>query len=379
MKLLHVFSAPQSAYIFMEGQLQYMHKHGCEVTVVIPADRIINPKFKTREPNIKVINAPIKRNIALFNDIYTFFCLLWIFIKIKPDIIHLHTPKASLIGALAARVLFKKNIVYQMHGLVSIRGNQVEKGLLYHMEKLTCTLATKIFAVSKSIRDFAIENEYTSIDKISVIENGTINGIEYHTRFNPKNILKNVKNLDQKTENKFVIGFVGRVSDDKGIYEYLDVIARCRKNSLETIGVVIGPDESNGLFGKHMKELDLAFDTDILYYGDQTAPESYMIYFDVLLLPTKREGFGLVATEVNALEIPVIGYEIPGFSDAVINEETGFLVPYMNVDALYKTLIKYYFDPKLKLKHGVNGRKRVIKDFDSNKIWESLLAEYQKM
>ena len=148
MKLIHVFSAPMSAFFFMNGQLDYMVSKGVEVIVIMPSDNEFNQKFKERHNDVQLININFKRNISLYNDISCFFQLLWVFGKYKPNIIHLHTPKASLLGALAARILFKKNIIYQMHGLVSSYGNNVNKGLLYWMERLTCFLSTQIFAVS---------------------------------------------------------------------------------------------------------------------------------------------------------------------------------------------------------------------------------------
>ena len=104
-----------------------------------------------------------------------------------------------------------------------------------------------------------------------------------------------------------------------------------------------------------------------------------MVHFDILLLPTKREGFGLVGAEVNALEIPVVGYDIPGFRDAVLSEETGLLVDFENTDQLFEAVLHYYKNPSLKKVHGENGRKRVIKDFDSSLIWKSLYHEYKKL
>src|SRR5690606_8071589 len=138
------------------GQLQFMIEKGIEVIVVMPYDEIFNFKFKQREPNVRIINVELSRNISILRDVKSLIKLIRIIHKIKPQIVHLHTPKASLIGGLASRVLFKKNIIYQMHGLVSMEGNEVKSSLIYHIERLTCYFATKIFAVSNSLKDFAI-------------------------------------------------------------------------------------------------------------------------------------------------------------------------------------------------------------------------------
>lgn len=378
MKLVHVFTAPQSAYYFLDGQLEFMQSKGIDVLVVIPSDQHFNEAFVVKHPNIRVRHINFSRQITFRNDLSCLFKLIKLFKTEKPDIIHLHTPKASLLGVIAGKFLFKKNIIYQMHGLVSARGNTVQKGILYRMEKLTCILATQVFAVSKSLKDFAIENKVCKADKITVIENGTINGIDFQNRFNPENITKDesVKNL---INGRFTIGYVGRLSEEKGIFDYIKVLAKLKQEKTPFTGFIIGPDESEGEFKKHLKRNNLEIEKDVYCFGEVEKPEHLMIHLDVLLLPTKREGFGLVGAEANSLEIPVVGYDIPGFKDAVLNEETGFLVEYGNTDLLFEAAYKYYENPTLRKIHGRKGRERVIRDFNSEKIWKALLEEYKRL
>lgn len=378
-KILHVFSAPQSAYFFMNGQLEYMVSHDLEVTVVMPFDTEFNHKFKERQPNVAVINVNFERTISVHRDLACLFKLMKVFKKVKPDIIHLHTPKASLLGALAARVLNKKIIIYQMHGLVSASGNTVQKGLLYFMEKLTCSLSTQIYAVSKSLKEFAVEHKFCKENKIAVVANGTINGIDFNNQFNPNNIEKEIDLLENISKEYFVVGFVGRLAKDKGIEDYLKVLSLFKEKKLPIVGVVVGPDETEGAFSLLLQKFNLIPEKDIFVLGQQLEPQNFMIYFDVLLLPTKREGFGLVGAEANALEIPVVGYDIPGFRDAIINNETGVLVDFENIGQLVDAIFKYYKNPQLKITHGTNGRIRVVRDFDQKLIWNALLDEYNRL
>jgi len=363
----------------MNGQLEYMVNNGIDVTVVMPFDEIFNSKFKKQQPNVEVININFERKISLITDLKCLFKIIKVFKTVNPDVIHLHTPKASLLGALAARILFKKHIIYQMHGLVSAHGNTVKKGFLYYMENLTCTLSTQILAVSPSLKELALTHQFCKSDKISVIQNGTINGIDFKNQFHPDNLKRTNTKLNQITKGKFVIGFVGRLQNDKGIGDYLKVLLECKNHKLDTIGVVVGPDESEGEFSLLLKKYNLKEGEDIVLLGQQLQPQCFMIYFDVLLLPTKREGFGLVGAEANALKIPVVGYDIPGFSDAVINNETGYLVPFENVKLLFEAIFVYYENPGLKKEHGEKGRLRVERDFKPKDIWEALLEMYQDL
>lgn len=378
MKLIHVFTAPQSAYYFLDGQLEYMQENGVEVIVVMPSDQHFNDAFKQKHPQVRVLHINFDRQISFKTDLLCLFKLIKLFKTEKPDIIHLHTPKASLLGVIAGKILFKKNIIYQMHGLVSARGNTVQKGVLYRMEKLTCTLATQVFAVSNSLKDFAIDNKICSPTKIKVIENGTINGIDFQNRFNPQNIIKD-KSLDSLKDGRYTVGYVGRLSEEKGIFDYIKVLSKLKEKKIHFTGFIIGPDESEGEFKSFLAKHKLELDKDLYCFGEVEKPENIMSYLDVLLLPTKREGFGLVGAEANALQIPVVGYDIPGFKDAVVNQETGSLVDFEDINQLYEATERYFHNPDLKIKHGLNGRKRVIRDFNSTSIWEALLKEYQRL
>lgn len=123
----------------------------------------------------------------------------------------------------------------------------------------------------------------------------------------------------------------------------------------------------------------MTINNDVFLFGQQIEPQKYMVYFDILLFPTKREGFGLVAAEANSLGIPVVGYDIPGLRDAVSNKKTGTLVHFGDRIKLLNAVLSYYNSPKLKKLHGENGRVRVIKKFEQTAIWEGYHAKYLEL
>jgi glycosyltransferase involved in cell wall biosynthesis len=376
-KLLHIFSAPQSVYYFMAGQLQFMIKNGFEVHLVLPRDNYFAPLIKARDPNVTYHYVPIQRKASLLADLKSFFKIKKIIKQVNPDIIHLHTPKASFLGALASKLLGYKNVIYQMHGLVSTDGFKVKRGLIYFLEKSTCSLVTKVFAVSDSLKSYAIENGYCQANKINVIGNGTINGIDYEDIFNPDKIdIQNHEFDRKKFPEKFIVGFIGRICADKGIYDFLDVISELR-NKIPIIGVVVGPQEMGGDLDKYIKQNKL--EDHVLIFKETRSPEKFLIQFDLLLFPTKREGFGLIAAEANALKVPVVAYEIPGVKDAVENNRTGKLVEYRNGKALANAVKEYYSSPNERTAQGLNGRNRVARLFNRKRLWKDILANYERL
>ena len=99
--------------------------------------------------------------------------------------------------------------------------------------------------------------------------------------------------------------------------------------------------------------------------------------FDVLLFPSKREGFGLALAEASVLKTPSVAYNIFGVSDAIQNNITGRLLPYGDVQGLVSALEQYIVNPKLLLQHGENGYDYIVKNFNREAIWNAQLEFYQ--
>lgn len=377
-KLLHIFSAPQSVFFFLDQQLKFFISNGFEVHIIMPKDNFYTEKILQREPNTHFHFVSLKRQVSLIHDITSLFRIFFLLLKIRPGILHLHTPKASFIGAVAGRLCFQKNIIYQMHGLVSADGFTVKKNYIFYLEKCTCYLADKIFAVSESLKDFAIKNKYCKKSKIIVIHNGTINGIDAEQKFNPANTIRNKYLSEDELNGKFVIGYAGRICADKGIQDFLKVISSLAKKA-NILGIIAGQNEMYDAFDDLLKKYQLKNSAQLKIFDEKDDVENMICVFNVLLFPTKREGFGLVAAEANALCVPVVAYNIPGVKDAVANNSTGKLVEYADVNKLENAVCSYYENKQEAIEHGINGRERVKRLFNRKNLWQKTLEEYNEL
>ncbi len=377
--ICHCFSSSQSAYYFLDGQIEYMQKNGFDISFILPDDGFID-KIKLMYPGANVYILPMSREIRVFHDLKVLLLMLKLFIINRFSIIHLHTPKASLIGGVAAKLMGHKNVIYHVHGLVSVSLNKPVRSLVYYMEKIPFLLSTKTIAVSHSLRDFCIVNGYSRENKISVLGHGTINGIDAGVKFNPALNKSRVNALAEELSipaETFVLGFLGRLHEDKGLKDIIAVAQKLHKADVSFILLLVGPDEIIGGADQYFKEELVGIDFKLL--GVTAEPQSYIALFDVFLFPSYREGFGLVAAEANALEVPVVGYDVFGVSDAVENGVTGMLVSPGNTDELAAAVIGYINDPELRFLHGSNGRKRVEKLFKPGGVWKVQLEYYKQL
>src|SRR4051794_717155 len=95
-KLVRITTVPISLQLLLKGQMKFMRENGYDVTMISAAGAEVKPLLQQEGcPHIVV---PFTRMITPFRDMFCLIKLIWIFMKIKPDIVHTHTPKAGLLG-----------------------------------------------------------------------------------------------------------------------------------------------------------------------------------------------------------------------------------------------------------------------------------------
>ena len=377
--MLHVTTVPVTL-AFLKGHVAHAKRKGFEVHALSSPGEALDTF--ARDMTIEVHAALMPRRITPLVDLMAVWRIVRVIRKIRPTIVDGHTPKGGLLAMIAAILCRVPVRIYHLHGLPFMTASALKRRLLSWTERTSCRLAHQVLCVSESIREVAISERLSRPERIKVLEQGSIDGIESERKFNPARIsaesARYVRARYQIPPSALLIGFVGRIVRDKGLIELTQAWRVLREECPSLHLLVAGPFESQDPIPSDV-EATLRSDPRIHLAGIvHDMPDIYRT-LDLLVLPTYREGFPASLLEAAAMELPVVATRIPGCVDAVRDGETGLLVEVHDAEALTAAIRTYLGDPALRRRHGLNGRLRALRDFDPEVMRDALFQEYLRL
>jgi glycosyltransferase involved in cell wall biosynthesis len=320
----------------------------------------------------------LRRPINPIQDVLALLQLLALIIRLKPQIVHTHTPKAGLLGMCAAWVCQVPVRMHTVAGLPLMEKKGFLFKLLVAMEQLTYFFSTSVHPNSKGLLDF-IHKSISKNSKITIIGKGTSNGINLN-HFNPTSVSEEEKLQCVSRYNlkgKFVYLFVGRMVRDKGVVETVNAFVKINKEQPETALVLVGPFEP---------ELD-PIPSDILnkieshvcihavgYQGDV---RPYIAVSDILVFPSYREGFPNVPMQCGAFKKALILSDINGCNEIVEDKKSGLLVPAKDLEALFKAMKSLASNATLRKEYGLKVYDYIYSNFKQEEVWTAIDLEYK--
>jgi glycosyltransferase involved in cell wall biosynthesis len=376
--LLHVTTIPMSL-VFLRGQVGFMKARGFRIHALSSPGADLDAFGE--EEGVPVYPVSMTRRITPARDVAAIAAMVGVIRRVRPDVVHAHTPKGGLLGMISAAVARVPVRIYHMRGLPLMGATGVRRRILALTERVSCRLAHRVICVSHSVRDEAVAAGLCAPDRIRVLLGGSGNGVDASGRFDPDAL---DEAAGAHTRERFgipagatVIGFVGRLVRDKGIVELAAAWQELRSNPRLHL-LLVGPWEPQDPVPAGV-ERALREDPRVHLAGmDWNTPPLYAA-MDVVALPTYREGFPNVPLEAAAMRLPVVATRVPGCVDAVADGSTGTLVPPRDAAALAAALRRYVDDAGLRLVHGAAARDRALREFGREAIWEALYAEYREL
>jgi len=377
--VLHVTTVPPSLRFAM-GHMNYAREHGMDVHAMSSPGEALDAF--ARETQIEVHAVEMSRRITPMRDLASLGRIIRVIKNIRPTIVHAYTPKGGLLAMLAARWCNVPVRIYHILGLPMMTARGMKRRLLRSTERMSCRLAHQVYSMCDSLSEVVVGEGICPAQKLKVLHRGGVDGIEAMDRFNPTRLPEETSRLIRQRHNippdATVAGYVGRIVRDKGLIELSQAWRVLREEFPSLHLLVAGPIESEDPLPADVLA-SLQSDPRVHLAGPIRDMPSLYRALDFLVLPTYREGFGVVLVEAAAMEVPAIATRIPGCVDAVRDGETGVLVPPRDAGALASAMRAYVNDASLRRRHGEQGRQRVLRDFDPDMMRATLFQDYQRL
>ncbi|MGE8178734.1 glycosyltransferase [Pseudomonas fluorescens] len=377
LKIARVSTVPFFIVTQLSAPINALKESGAAVTIISSDDELGGELRKLVGGNF--IPLKMVREINPFQDLVSLLMLIKVFRAHKFDIVHSTTPKAGLLCAIAGRVSGVKVRLHTYTGQPWVTMKGVKKGILKFCDKVIGFLNTHCYTDSFSQRQFLIAERVVTSDRISVLGEGSFAGVDLkrfdaaHFSNNERASLK--RELGISAQSKVIV-FVGRITKDKGVNELIRAFELLVAEKNDVFLLFVGPYEPDGL-----AIVDSVSNPDVLnrikVVGFSNIPEKYMSIGDMLCLPSYREGFGTVVIEAAAMGLPTVGTSIYGLTDAVVDGETGVLVPVGDSIALANAIRLLVTNEEALRAMSSAAKERAITTFDSKRYSELLLDDYR--
>ena len=327
--------------------------------------------------HICAIPVNISRSVSLMQDLFALLRLFKIFKGEQFDAVHSITPKAGLLAMLAALAAGVPVRIHTFTGQVWANKSGVVRWGLKALDKLIAKCATGLLTDSFSQRLFLINEKIVQSDRILVLGNGSVCGVDVD-RFKP-NLVKRLQIRSELSipEDGIVCLYLGRLNPDKGVQDLAAAFASFAANTPHAHLMVVGPDE--GGMSEVLQSVLRNCSDQYHRIGFTNKPEDYMAAADIFCLPSYREGFGSVLIEAAAAGVPALASNIYGITDAVVNGRTGLLHEPKNVAQITEMLQKMINDNLLRQNMSVQAIVRVKELFATQVLVDAMRNYYSSI
>lgn len=330
---------------------------------------------------VRTIGVAMRRDISPWADLRSLCRLVRVLRRERPDMLHTMTPKAGLLGMIAARIAGVPLRVHTFTGLLFPTSRGLRRLLLATTDRITCACASHIIAEGQGVRSDLLAHHITR-RPVTVLGHGNVRGVDL-THYSPSPRLESEaaalrRRLGIAPDDKVMI-YVGRFVTDKGLRELLDALPAIRSSVGRRVHLIMAGDTDGGR--DNLTSEQLASQPDVHLSGgwvDDVRP--WLLAADILVFPSYREGFPNVVLEAGAMGLPAVVTDINGSREIITDGVNGLIVPPAMVAPLAEAVARLLTLPPPALDEMARAARLNIQHHYSRPyIWQCLKEYYSSL
>lgn len=335
-KIMHITQSNGGVFKYLEMLLKSMNSKNFEHILVCSTDyRDEIYIFNNLVSDVYLVD--MKREINLISDCRSIMKIKQLIKEYQPDIVYAHSSKAGALSRIA-NLFCGRKIIYNPHGWAfNMKSGKLKRNLYKITEKILSFTCDKIIVISDFEKISALKNNIISEKKIITIANG-IDVKKYDETVDLNNVERSNYGIGKDT---YVIGMVGRISDQKAPDSFVKVAKEIKKIISNSYFIIVGDGEDRRQIESLIKDYNLEDCFLITGWVDNTY--NFISLFDVAILLSRWEGFGLALSEYMICRKPVVASNVDAIPSIIVNEETGFLVEVDNINEAVNAIKKIYY------------------------------------
>jgi glycosyltransferase involved in cell wall biosynthesis len=380
LKIAHVATVDSSLSALLLNQLLSLKADGYDVTGISAP----GPEAAQLEPvGVRHISVPMTRNLTPLADLASLWHLYRVMRRERFTIVHTHTPKAGLLGQLAARLAGVPVVVNTVHGFYFHEHmHPIARSFYVIVERIAARCSDLILSQNFEDLKTALRESICRTEKVKLLGNG----IDL-ARFNPDRISTGEQSAWRQklgiNAGTPVVGFVGRLaSRRKGFLDFLAAARNIAAQQPEVRFLIVGAtDHGKPDAADPRAASDFGIADRCLFVGQRPNAELPPLYkiMSVLVLASLFEGVPRVVMEASAMGTPCVVSNVKGNREAVVHERNGLLVPLGDVGMLVAAVLRILGERNTAQRMGSEARRMAAERFDEQTVFQKVKAEYRRL
>lgn len=314
----------------------------------------------------------LTREISPFKDVSAIAEARRTIKEINPDIIYAHSSKAGAVARIA-NIGLKNVCIYNPHGWsFNMKGAPKKQRLYSELERILAPLCDRIICISNAEKTAALRNKVCGEEKITVIHNGI--DIEQHSRRVDTQISR--RRL-QIPDEAFVVGMVGRISRQKAPDVFVRMAEAVQKKIPDACFLMVGDGDMREEVEALIKKTGMEDSFRMTGWVDN--PQDYVALFDVAVLLSRWEGFGLVLPEYMLERKPIVAAQVDAIPELIQDGVNGLLVATEDSAAAGNAVYELYRNEELRESLARQGFLTVHEKYDVKRVIEAHMCLFQQL